>query len=287
VRSDDDPFDFEDDAPFDIPAGIRIGAFRAFDRMIREVGKSVYRMPASCEMFLRQYLGRYSDERELLAAALRRGVPDRILQHSRADGYDELLDEVTADLSRSAGVDVRQAKWAVEAWATVLGRPPGYRPGPVVARPIAPPPGFEDPKPPISERGLRLIMAGIAAVGGFVGGAIGNGGAYLVIALTGIAVDAEFDHKAPGASEFALLLIVLLLMMMGGLAGAVGAFGGWLFGRGDAKPWAGAKAACGAAFGISCLLFLCVGPGLVTAMAQLFAAFGAAFTAASRGGYER
>jgi hypothetical protein len=77
-----------------------------------------------------------------------------------------------------------------------------------------------------------------------------------------------------------------LLMIGGGVCGGVGAFDGWMFGNGDERPWGGFAAACGAAFGTGCLLFFCVGPGLITAVAMGCSAFGAAFTAASRGGHQ-
>jgi hypothetical protein len=270
-----------------IPDDVSPRAYRAFVRLIKDCGREIYRMPASCEMYLRQYLEGYDEERELLTGCLKAGLPDLILRHAKKDGYREFLRSAADDLRQAAGCSPTQARWAVEAWATAVDRPPEYEHGPVVARPIEPPPGYEEPKPAISERSLRWIMAAIAGFGGFCGGALGNGGLMLFLVVTGLMVDYEFEKTKPGVGDYAVIIFIAVVMLIGGTAGGLGAFAGWMFGRGDAKPWSGASAAFGAAFGISCVLFLCFGPGIITAAAQCFCAFGASFTAAARGGYQR
>lgn len=269
--------------PLATPDGLSPDAYPAFKRMLRACGKTSFRMPSSCELFLRQYLAHFPAERDLLIAALRRGVPDKVAAHSGRDGYDAFLGDLAAGLARDASLDGPPAKWAVEAWATGLGRPPGYVAPPVTPRVVEPPPDHD--RPAVADTTVRRVMAGIAAAGGFLGGLLGNGGPLLVLLLTDVAVDASYSGKAVGMGEAALFVIVALLMFGGGVCGGVGAFAGWTLGRGDERPWSGFAAACGAAFGTGCLLFFCVGPGLSCAVAMGCSAFGAAFTAASRGGH--
>jgi hypothetical protein len=269
--------------PFETPDGLSPDAYPAFKRMLKACGKTAFRMPTSCELFLRQYLAQFPTELGLLTAALRRGVPEKITAHNGRDGYDELLNAAATVLAREAGVGHLQAKWAVEAWATGLGRPPGYVAPPVKARVVEPPPDHDQPG--VADKTVRRVMAGIAAAGGCLGGLLGNGGPLLVLLFTDVAVDAKYNGEAVEAGEMVLFVLVALAMVGGGVCGAVGAFAGWMFGRGDEGPWSGFAAACGAAFGTGCLLFFCVGPGLITAVAMGCSAFGAAFTAASRGGH--
>jgi hypothetical protein len=268
--------------PFETPDGLSPDAYPAFKQMLKACGKTCFRMPSSCELFLRQYLSHHPTELGLLTAALRRDVPEKIAAHNGRDGYDELLEGATVVIAQEAGVGRPLAKWAVEAWATGLGRPPGYAAPPVTPRVVEPPPGFD--RPAVADQTVRRVMAGIAAAGGFLGGVLGNGVVLLAMLVTDVAVDASFTGESVGMGEVALFLVVAFLMVMGGVCGGVGAFAGWMFGRGDERPWGGFAAACGAAFGTGCLLFFCLGPGLITALVMGCSAFGASFTAASRGG---
>ncbi|HET6572368.1 MAG TPA: hypothetical protein VFG68_02110 [Fimbriiglobus sp.] len=264
--------------PFETPDGISPDAYPAFKQMLRACGKTAFRMPSSCELFLRQYLSHHPTELGLLTAALRRGVPEKIAAHNGRDGYDELLDAATALLAQEAGVGRPLATWAVEAWATGLGRPPGYAAPPVTPGVVEPPPGFD--KPQVSDRSVRRVMAGVAAAGGAFGGLLGNGSGMLVLLFTDRRLGTQYSSET---EEVVLYVVAAVLALVGGVCGGVGAFAGWMFGRGDEWPWGGFVAACGAAFGTGCLLFFCAGPGLITAVAMGFSAFGAAFTTASRG----
>jgi hypothetical protein len=271
--------------PFDTPDGIDPDAYPALKRMLKACGRTSFRMPSSCELFLKQYLSKFQPELELLVTALRRGVPEKIYQHPARDGgFDAFLADLAAALARDANIDPVVAKWAVEAWATALGRPPGFVAPPVVPRVLAPPPP-DRLQPQVSDQGVRRIMAGIAAAGGFLGGMLGNGGGLLFILVSGAAVDAYYTGTSVGLGEVALAVVIGISMLAGGVCGGLGGFAGWLFGRGDDRPWAGFAAAFAAAFGTGCLLFFCLGPTLPTAMAMGVSAFGAAFTAASRGGH--
>jgi hypothetical protein len=203
-------------------------------------------------------------------------VPEKIAAHTGREGYDAFLGEL------AAGPDGPQVKWAVEAWATGLGRPPGYVAPPVKAGVVEPPPGFD--RPAVADATVRRIMAGIAAAGGFLGGLLGNGGLLLVFLLADVTVDVKYSGQSVEQGKVVLALVLAALMATGGVSGGAGAFAGWMYGRGDERPWAGFAASCGAAFGTGCLLFCLVGPGLITAMAMACSTFGAAFAAASRSG---
>ena len=265
--------------PVETPEGLRPEAYDIFSAMLVSCGKTVFRMPSSCEMYLRQHLAEYPDERRLLSEALQRDLPDQIMKNARRDDYREFLATAATELARTAGIPHPSAKWAVESWAAALGRPPGYKPPPPVATVVEAP-----PVKGISELNLRLIMAGICAVGGFLGGALGNGGGLLILFVTDVAVEAEFNDKKMGMEDVAIAVVIGIVMLIGGVCSGIASFGGWMFGRGNDKPWAGFGAAFGAAFGTACLVFFFFGPGLLTAGIQAFAAFGASFTMATRGG---
>jgi hypothetical protein len=265
--------------PTETPEGLHPEAFDALAEMLVSCGKTVFRMPSSCEMYLRHYLEDFPDERNLLSEALRRGIPDQIMQNARNDDYREFLAMAATRLATDAELAHPMARWAVEAWANVLNRPPSYKPPPPAAK------DAEKPEVKISELHLRLIMAGICALGGFLGGALGNGGGLLILFVTDVAVEAEFNDKRMGMEEVALAIVIAIVMLIGGVTSAIASFGGWMFGRGNDKPWNGFGAAFGAAFGTACLVFFFFGPGFLTACLQAFAAFGASFTAATRGGH--
>ena len=55
--------------PFATPDGLSPDAYPAFKRMLKACGKTSFRMPSSCELFLRQYLAHFPAERDLLIAA--------------------------------------------------------------------------------------------------------------------------------------------------------------------------------------------------------------------------
>lgn len=268
--------------PFAIPPGINVEAWEKFDQMVQDCGKTIFRMPTSCEIYLKQYLRSYPEERRLISEALKLGIPDQILQTAGDGDYANFLTESAHRVAEAAGVDEGYGRWAVDAWATALNRPVGYKAPKVELRPKVP----EKEKPAVSDTTLRRIMACIAGFGGFMGGAVGNGGAVLVLLVTDVAVDNKFYGKEVGNHEIAGILVLLFLMFMGGVFSGLGAFAGWLFGRGDQRPWAGASAAFGSAFGTACVCFFVTGPGLSCAIAMTISSFGASFGMAARGGYK-
>lgn len=300
--------------PFDTPDGLNPDAWTAFRQMMKECGKTVHRMPSSCELFLRQHLAGFDTERDLLTAALRRGVPDQVSQHTARDGYDEFLDGLAGSLATSAKVGRAEAKWAVEAWATALGKPPGYVAAVPVARAIGPDP--RESQPAVTDNTLKWVMASITAAGGFLGAALGTIITSAALWVSFSAVDASFAEsnraiesemaavdegelgtesdgdfnpgsdapaeRVPVITDAVFFLVLAIAGLVNGVIGGLGAGLGWLFGRGNERPWSGFAAAFGAAFGAGVVVsafripFAAIGPGV--------AAFGAAFAAASRGG---
>jgi hypothetical protein len=265
--------------PIETPPHLNADAWFAFKKMVRTCGKTVFRMPSSCEMYLRQHLARFPAERDLLLASLRQDVPNCVMEHDGRDGYDEFLTATIQSFCASGEYDPAEAKWAVEAWATALGRPPGYQAPPPVARAIAPPPQA------ISEAAVGWIMKLIVAAGGFLGGLLGNGAAILFFLVAGVAVDSHYSHDATvGQTQVAIAILMIVSMLMGGVLCGLGALAGWSMGKGDERPWSGFAAACGAAFSTGCFLFFVRGPGLSAAIGMAVATWGATFATASRGG---
>ncbi len=264
---------------FAVPEGINPDAWAAFDEMIEACGRTVFRMPSSCDMYLRQYLSQFPKERELLSQALQQGVPDRILQESNGGKIVAVLDQITRQFVKAANLNAAEGKWAVEAWATALGRPVDYiRPSEQIVELTT------APLITVSDKSLRTIMALIAGAGGALGGMTAYGLGFLVVYLTDPFADVKLNGKDAANVRVALGVLVLIFMAMGGFAGGVSAFCGWLFGRGNERPWGGFAAAFGAAFGAGIIGFFVRGPGIVTCFAIVFCTFGATFTVATRGG---
>jgi len=267
--------------PIDVPDSINADAWFAFEAVIEACGKTFFRMPTSCEFFLKKHLGEFPEERDLLIAALRQGIPQAIIESGQSGEINPVLARLTQDLHAKVGGRAEAARWAVEAWSAGLGKPPGTVSVPVVRLTGAPKP---PPPKAVGDKSVRAITAGIAALGGALGGGLGNGGAFSVIYLSGMAVDGKYGNLKPSNQDYAILILFLILMTMGAMAGAFGAFMGWWLGRGNERPWAGFGAAFGAAFGTGCITTFLVGPGLGVCFGMGLCAFGAAFTCAARGG---
>ena len=274
----EDPLADESLAP---PSEFRPDARRAFRAMIKSAGTTLHLMPTSCELYVRQHLGPFEPERLALVEALRRGVPGRIAKHAGGN-YDDFLKGEADSLAKAAGLTPGAAWGAVECWALGVGRPAGSSPSRPVARSLE----IDEPKPTGPSDSVRLVMNLIATAGGFTGGFLGNGVAFLTLLGGFLAVDASGpDGKGPGTEHAVALLAIVIGMLIGGVAGAIGSGLGWLMGRGDEKPWAGFAAGAGAAFGAGLIMSAIRGAGLVTAIAIMIAAFGATYKAASSGGY--
>jgi hypothetical protein len=267
------------------PPGLNPDAFHPLEALVKDCGKTVFRMPTSCELYLRQYLADFPAERAALTTALKHQVPSQVLEAAERAGYVEELQAVAADLARAAQMSDDVARWAVLAWATALNRPPGYVPPTLSAKREAA--KTVEHKPPPPSRLARAVMAAVPGAGGFLGGLFGNHVGELVVQIAGAAAKARIHNRGnlDPASEAAIVWAVLL-MLLGGVTGGVGGFTGWLHGRGDHRPWAGFAAACGGAFGAGCVGYLLAGAGGWTATIILGAAFGSAFTTATRGGYK-
>jgi hypothetical protein len=267
-------------APFEQPPTINPHAWPAFEGMIREVGRSAFRMPTSCAMYLRKHLANFDTERELLLLAMNERVPELILEEVSDGPVEPVLEKLTNTLIKKHNLTPERAKWAVEAWAVSVKRGPGYVP-PSQQVDSTPMPA----KPPISKTNERLILGGVASIGGAIGGMLGNGAPYLFLYISYFFVDQQFENRTANAKDAFTVALFLIVMSMGLVAGALGTFAGWWMGRGNERPWASAAAGCGSAFGMGCICTLLIGPGLVATIPIFFSAFGATYTSASRGGH--
>jgi hypothetical protein len=264
-----------------------------FLEMARDCGPSIFRMQASCEMYLAQYLPDFPDERGVLAAALRRGVPDAVLQFEEATGYDDHLAVLGQKLATSAELDPDAARWAVEAWAAALGRPAG---GYVPPKPVRVGDGRfypdDDPDSPTLRAVASTAMTAIVGGSAFAGGLI----ATMLIPILMWAVDLssvflqDLHARAGGkgaaqADELLLFLIFLALGFGVGLLGAGAAVGAWLFAGGNERPWATGSVAFGTAF---VMVFIAGFVPFIVLPAKpivfFCSVFGAAYKSAARGG---
>lgn len=243
-------------------------------------------MTVSCEMYLRQYLSDFETERLALVEGLRRQVPDKIAEHPGGEGYEEYLLELANKYSQAVGISREEAWWVVTAWATAIGKPVGMAAPLPVAAPIEPP----QPQRGIQtiDPNVRLAMTAIAGLGGFLGSAIGSTITLAVLIYAFSAVDYEFaqsEEEKPKAMELASAAMALFVRgAINGIFGGIGGSLGWWLGRGDQSPWSGFGAAFLAAFVTSVVTGGCVGCCYI---APGVAAFGAAYTAAARGGYHQ
>jgi hypothetical protein len=255
-------------------------ARQALADLIRECGKSIVKMPSSGQLYITAKLGAYPDEKELFAEALRRGIPERILEHAGGDDYATKLDSMSRELAKARKIDQESAEGVVTAWAEALNRPVGYQKTAIPDRVYrdAPPSG------PQKEKSVKLVMAAIAGAGGLLGAAIGAGLPGIIMLITELTVSDTHSH----GHKIPLTVVAAAIAIKMGIAGVLSgftAFFGWVMGGGDERPWAGFAAAFGSGFSMALILLSCVlGPiGMVIIAACVF---GATFTASSRGGHK-
>jgi hypothetical protein len=238
-------------------------------------------------MYMAAKLARYPDELALLTESLRRGIPEQILQHAGTDEYEAELARLGAEFAKARGIDRSVAAETVTAWVIALNRPVGYQPAPVPDR------VYPDSFDPSREKTAKILMTLIVGLGGFLGCALGT--LFMIgvnVYLVGVDVEL-FDKKVTErinigeniTSRAAITAVILVRMGIAGSLGGVVAVLGWLWGRGDTKPWAGFAAAFGSGFGMSALTLSYFRFAVLFRLAIVaVSVFGATFTTAARGG---
>ena len=260
--------------------GFRPAATAAFHDMVKAAGTTVYRMPSSAGLYVRQYLGKFEPERDAALEALKRGIPERIAQFAGKDGYEEFLKDETDKMVADAGLEAGLARGAVECWAAGVGRRLVAAPPP--ARTV--PAERADKTAPAVSGAVKTVMTAIAAAGGFAGGFVATG----LIPLLKLYADVGSGPMVAGAGENVeafLLFATAFNGTIGGMFGAVGAGTGWVVGRGDDKPWVGFMAAFGGAVAFGGTVAALFGAGLIAYVVVAVFACGAALRAASSGGH--
>lgn len=273
-----------DPAP-DPPLAFNPAARAAFRQMARDCGYTIFRMPGSCEMYLRQYLADFEPERLALIEGLRREVPHKIAQFTEPEGYEEFLLELSENYATATGVSREIAWWVVTGWATAQGRPARTPTERVVESPAVP----TEPRPPSRQQqtALRWAMCGIAAGGGFLGGLVGLALPLVILFSTDTLIDSS-GEAARNKTAIAAVgsIIILLFCGLGSSGAAIGAGFGWYMGRGNQYPWTGFGAAFASTATVAATFGFCCGPlNPITVIVLGVTAFGAAYTAAARGGY--
>ena len=274
MPTDDEPLPLEQAPP---EPGFRPEARAAFLAFVKDSGKTVYKMTTMCEFQIKQKLADFPEEQKALVEALKRGVPDQIVAAAGTDGYDEFLTATGETFQAATGLP--NGRWAVDRWAEALGKRPGSAPPPPVA------PVVQSAAKVRAERdALDNIATMIVTGGGAFGGFLGCGGVHLFLHLVFTGDAKTADGKA---ALFGGTLVILFLMCLGIVPGALAALGGWKFGRGSGNPWPATIAAFGAAFGMGTLISFIPCLALFTPVVIAFATFGATFSAATRGGFDR
>jgi hypothetical protein len=254
----------------------------ALSRILHTYGPSICQMPHSAELFVRKECSPYPNESRVLVEALRHGVTTELASYNPADKpWEAFSTDLGQRLQKRAGLNEVEGTWAVDAWARALGRhPEAWADAPVVTAPA---------EPTMSMGAIKFIMLAIASGGGAAGGALGAVILPAALLLTTTAREISmFQSVLGGVSRqdiWKIITIALLVISaIGAVGGGLGAAIGWWHGRGDRNPWSAALAAFGGAF-ISAAItgrFLGIFGWF---FGSLFGAFGAARTAASRGGY--
>ncbi len=293
-----DPQPDDDLPPDDAPEGEAVErpltgrdkAERLFFELIKDCGPDLVRMPSSCKVYLARYLANHPDDADLLLAVIKRGVPTRLLQHESRRGYDELLDEEIRRFAKSQKIEWYDAKWAVECWATGVGRPRGFRPKRV--EPV-PQELYADPNEKDKyDNFVKAAMIFIVGFGGFFG-------TFVAIALipifmwalegTLVSLTAGFGGALMDDNDDTAVFLVAFIAAGGfGLVGAAAAIVAWIFAGGEEEPWATASVASGTAF---TTVFICLGVTMVCCIPPLFlpfvhigCVFMATYKSAARGG---
>jgi len=268
---------------------MRPEAFDTFIEMVRHCGTGIVQMPASCEMYLSQYLSSFDAERKMLLTALRKNVPFAIVQYEQKDGYDDHLDYLTAKLVKESECEADDARWAVEAWAEALDRPAGYE----IERAVDPRKLREEqernPESGFKDKAVKTAMVTIVGAGGLLSGFVAV--ALVPVMLWSLGANV-FVNGSDGASMFdkkntdvQYFLAFLLLAVAAGIMGSLGAIGAWLFAGGNENPWATFNVACGTAFVMVFLVtFMPLIPFLFKPIIYICSVFGTTYKSAARGG---
>lgn len=285
----------DDDGGDEAPAPLtgREKARRLFFELIKDCGTDLIRMPSSCRIYLNRYLAHHPDEADLLAAVLLAGVPNRLLAYEATSGYTDFLNAQIEEFVQTSHLTPPDAKWAVDTWATALGRPRGFKYVPPVVDPAE---FYPDPeKDKKYDNFVKAAMLFIVAAGGFFG-------TFMAVALMPVIAWAfEVQVIAQGGMMFGgdlleeqrdnqlgIFLIAFVAAAGFGVVGAAAAIMGWLFAGGEEEPWATAAVASGTAFTsvFACIfaLFLCCVPPLFFPFIHIFCVFGATYKSAARGG---
>ena len=268
---------------------MRPEAFETFIEMVRDCGTGIVQMPASCEMYLSQYLSSFDAERKMLLTALRKNVPLAIVQYDQKDGYDDHLDYLTQKLAKESECDAGDARWAVTAWAEALDRPAGYE----IEQAIDPRKLREElernPESGFKDKAVKTAMVTIVGAGGFLGGFVAVALVPIMLWASGVDVIVNggedtglFDKKSTNVEYF---LAFLMLAVAAGITGSLGAIGAWLFAGGNENPWATFNVACGTAFVMVFLVtFMPLIPFLFKPIVYLCSVFGTTYKSVARGG---
>jgi hypothetical protein len=278
--------------------------------LIRTNGKDFLRMPASVKAYLRQELGNFPEERDVLEAAFDADVHASV---SKKDvGNRELhFREVADKFAKSSGVHPDWARWAVNVWAAALddrpraprqfsgGVPIGDAKSLRAVNDVIDARFDQDPQLMIMRGGaspwwFKLFMTLIVMSGGFLGAFVGRSWPIAAIICGFDIVDSTMgrgeyekffpphDQSRIGAGQKVLAYILFFLVYSSpcALSAALGSAAGWWFGRADGRPWLGFAASFGAAFGTNTVLVLICGC-FVTVFTSFFVCFGASYKVAS------
>ncbi len=263
-------------------------ALTELTELIRDCGPSILQMHSSCEIYLQQYVGKFPVEHELLVAAFRVGVAERIDQFKASSGnYEHFLTDLKAKFADAVHTDAEAAEWTIDAWASALGKPPGRAVTPIVDTKRYP--GDNVAPDPLADY-EQTLMTLIVCAGGFLGGFCATVVFPLVFLLTDFALTVnKKGMNSDSLKDFTDLPIFVVFVILGigiGIVGALAALTGWKLGGGNERPWATFSITFGTAFvGTFCVGLLMCLPLLVKPVVYFCTVFGTTYTSAARGGH--
>jgi hypothetical protein len=89
--------------------------------LVATQGASVFADARRCEAFLRDLCPDSRREANVLSVAVRERIPEDLLNSSRGEPVEFLVERMARRLSDDRALEADAARWSVEAWASVLG----------------------------------------------------------------------------------------------------------------------------------------------------------------------
>jgi hypothetical protein len=238
--------------------------------LLATYGPAICNTPRSCEMFLRQKVGEFPDEFQMINKALQGGTVGQLMQMKGISDWESASAPLVSQLSQSAGISPEQARWTIDAWGIALRKHPNVAPPPPPAEPQR---IYPDDAPQRDPAKLAAQLCVTVFICGGIGGALGGSLRGLLNILM-MDMLADWMEIPEGLSYLMALIDILVALIAGGLGALLGF---WIGGGHVTTHWprdgstpvyiyrAFMAALGGAFFGASVGTFVCGGALLMGA----------------------